>query len=116
MAVERRHDPTIESSPMSIAFRFLAGVLLVAHGSVHLLYLAPEAEDPKCAFTLKSSWLVPDSARSVASILIAATVAAFVLPTLAVWGVPGLASAWPAVALVAAASSLALLIAYWDVR
>lgn len=35
---------------------------------------------------------------------------------LAVWGVPGLATAWPALALVAAAASLGVLVAFWDTR
>jgi hypothetical protein len=49
-------------------------------------------------------------------VLILATVVAFVLVGLAVWGVPGLAGAWPLLTLVAAVLSLVLLIAYWDVR
>lgn len=40
----------------------------------------------------------------------------FFLLGLAVWGVPVLTDAWPAIAIAAAVSSLALLIAFWDVH
>jgi len=96
-----------------VAVRAVAGVLLIAHGLVHLLYLAPGVPE----FSLEKSWLVPAVARrNLGSVLILATVVAFVLVGLAVWGVPGLAGAWPLLTLVAAVLSLVLLIAYWDVR
>lgn len=98
---------------MIVAVRAVAGVLLIAHGLVHLLYLAPGVPE----FSLEKSWLVPAVARrNLGSVLILATVVAFVLVGLAVWGVPGLAGAWPLLTLVAAVLSLVLLIAYWDVR
>ena len=43
-----------------------------------------------------------------------ATVAAFALLGLAVWGVPGLAEAWPVIAVIASVLSLALLVAFWS--
>jgi hypothetical protein len=87
--------------------------LLIAHGLVHLLYLAPGVPE----FSLEKSWLVPAVARrNLGSVLILATVVAFVLVGLAGGGVPGLAGAWPLLTLVAAVLSLVLLIAYWDVR
>jgi hypothetical protein len=46
----------------------------------------------------------------------AATVAAFALVALAVWGVPRLSAAWPAVTLVASLLSAALLVLFWNVR
>jgi hypothetical protein len=96
-----------------VAIRAVAGVLLVAHGLVHLLYLAPDVPE----FTLEKSWLVPAAARRNLGIgLILATVVAFVLVGLAVWGVPGLSGAWPLLTVVASVLSLVLLIAYWDVR
>jgi hypothetical protein len=105
------------SADVSILVRALVGILLIAHGLVHMLYLAPEANDPRYPFTLRSSWLVPEAARRpTASVLIAATATAFVLLALAVWGVPGLSGAWPVPALVASAASLGLLIAFWDTR
>jgi hypothetical protein len=42
------------------------------------------------------------------------TVVAFVLVALAVWGIPELAGAWPAVVMVACLLSLALLVTYWN--
>ena len=102
---------------MNTVIRVLAGLLLIAHGLVHLLYLTPEAEDKKYPFTLRKSWLVPETARRpVAIILITATIVLFALLGLAIWGVPVLSGAWPALALAAALTSLALLVAFWDVR
>jgi hypothetical protein len=102
---------------MNTVIRVLAGLLLIAHGLVHLLYLTPEPEDRKYPFTLRESWLVPETARRpVGIILIAATSVFFALLGLAVWGVPLLPSAWPALAIAAALTSLALLVAFWDVR
>ena len=46
--------------------------------------------------------------------LIAATVAAFAVFALAVWGVPGLSAAWPTVTVVACLFSMVLLILFWD--
>lgn len=93
--------------------RVVVGALLVAHGLVHLLYVADDVTE----FELDHSWLVPDGvARSVGLGLMAATIAAFALVGLAVWGVPGLASAWPVLTVVASALSLGLLLAYWDVQ
>lgn len=96
---------------MDTLIRVIAGVLLLAHGLVHLLYLADDVPE----FTLDNSWLVPDSsARPVALALMGATVAAFALLALAVWGVPGLEGAWPALAIAASLISLVLLIAFWS--
>jgi hypothetical protein len=44
----------------------------------------------------------------------AATVAGFALVALAVWGVPGLSAAWPALTIVACLLSMALLAVFWD--
>ena len=102
---------------VAVPLRIVAVILLLAHGSILLLYLTPDANDPKYPFTLRSSWLVPESARSsVATVLIAATLVAFALLALAIWGVPGLSTLWAPLALVAATTSLALLVAFWDTR
>lgn len=50
----------------------------------------------------------------MAMVLMWATVAAFALLGLAVWSVPGLAGAWPGIAIVASVLSLALLVAFWS--
>jgi hypothetical protein len=98
---------------MIVVVRIVAGILVLAHGLVHLLYLAPDVAE----FSTKRSWLVPEAARQpVASALIAATVAASAALALAAWGMPGLAAAWPVLAVVAGAVSLVLLVAYWNTR
>lgn len=102
---------------MAILLRIVAGVLLVAHGLVHLLFIAPDADDPSYAFSLDSSWLLPAAARRpVAYVLMAAVVAAFGASALALWGVPGLSAVWPWITIVAAGLSLVLLIVFWDAR
>jgi sterol desaturase/sphingolipid hydroxylase (fatty acid hydroxylase superfamily) len=91
--------------------RVVLGVLLLAHGLVHLLFLAPDVP----VFSLKHSWLVPASIRTqVAYALLVATIGAFALLALAVWGVPGLSAAWPVLALVAAALSTVLLVLFLE--
>ena len=98
---------------MILLVRVVAGVLLLAHGLVHLLYLAQDVPE----FSIEESWLVPESARRpVALALIAATIAGFAVLALAVWGVPGLSMAWPILAIIASTLSLVLLIAFWDTR
>ena len=74
-----------------IMLRGLVGLLLVAHGLVHLLYLAADVPE----FSLDTSWLVPRAwRRPVALTLMGATVVGFALLGLAVWGVPGLRDVW----------------------
>jgi hypothetical protein len=91
--------------------RIAAGVLLLAHGLVHLLYLADDVPE----FSLDRSWLVPDAARRPLALgLVATTIAAFAILALAVWGVPGLSAAWPAVTVVACMLSMVLLILFWN--
>ena len=102
---------------MDVVLRIVVGLLLLAHGLVHLLYFVTNADDPKFPFTITSSWLVPEPARRpVATVLVAVTIVAFALLGLTVWGVPGLTAIWPSVAVVGAVASLATLIAFWDVQ
>jgi hypothetical protein len=96
-----------------MAVRVVTGVLLLAHGLVHLLYLAPDVPE----FSLDQSWLLPEAARRPLGLgLLVATVAAFALLALAVWGVPGLSAAWPAVTVAASVLSAVLLVVFWDLR
>ena len=96
---------------MPTLLRVVVGFLLVAHGLVHLLYLAEDVPE----FTLDDSWLIPESAsRYVAVVLMWGTVAAFAFLGLAVWGVPGLVASWPAIAITASVLSLVLLAAFWN--
>ena len=94
-----------------IAVRIVAGLLLLAHGFVHMLYLAPDVKE----FSIHRSWLLPDPARRpVAMALMLATVVAFALVALAVWGIPGLAGAWPILIIMACLLSAVLLVMYWN--
>jgi hypothetical protein len=102
---------------VAVVIRVVVGLVLLAHGLVHLLYFVPEADKPGYPFTLRSSWFVPEAARRpVAWVLAGGTVVAFALLALAVWGVPGLAAGWPVLAVLAGALSLGLLVAFWNVR
>lgn len=94
----------------------ILGLLLVAHGLVHLLWFAP-SDDPAWPFRLDRSRLLPAATRTPVAVgLIALVVAAFALLGLAVWGVPGLTSIWPVLAIGAAVASLAALVLFWDRR
>lgn len=96
-----------------LPLRILVGLLCIAHGLVHLLYLAPDVPE----FSVASSWVMPEAARRPVAVgLVLATIAGFGLLALAVWGVPGLAGAWPALAVLASVLSLVLLVAYWNAR
>ena len=98
---------------MTVVVRLAVGVLLVAHGLVHLLFVADDVPE----FTFENSWLLPDSAqRTIGLALMAATIGAFALVGLAVWGVPGLSGNWSALTIVGAVVSLALLVAFWHTQ
>lgn len=96
---------------MATWLRIVVGVLLIAHGLVHLLYLTDDVPE----FSIERSRVVPESiSRPVAMFLMWATLAGFGLLGLAVWGVPGLAGAWSPIAFTASVLSVALLVAYWN--
>lgn len=96
---------------METLLSIVVGLLLVAHGLVHLLYLIDDVPE----FSLETSWPVPDTAsRRVALVLIWATIAAFAALGLAIWGVPGLTDIWPALAIAGSGLSLLLLVVFWS--
>lgn len=96
-----------------VLLRAVAGILLIAHGLVHLLYLVEDVPE----FTLERSWIVPGAAaRPVAYVLMVATITASLVLGLAVWGVPVIQTLWPVATVAAAATSLALLGAFWHNR
>lgn len=98
---------------MLVIARILAGVLVLAHGLVHLLYLAPDVPE----FSLNRSWLVGEGARRpVALALIVGTVVSFTILALAIWGTPGLSTSWRAFAVMASLLSAVLLITFWNAR
>ena len=99
---------------MEVLVRIVLVGLLVAHGLVHLMWFAPN-DDPAWPFRLDRSWPMSEATRKpVAIALVALVVAGFALLGLAVWGVPGLASNWPGLAIGAAGVSLATLVLFWD--
>lgn len=94
--------------------QIVLGLLLVAHGLVHLMWFVPN-DDPAWPFSLDRSWLPSEaSRRTVGTALIALVVAAFALLGPAVWGVPGLVSIWPALTIVGAVASAAILVIFWN--
>lgn len=96
---------------MTTVLRLVGGALLIAHGLVHLLYVADDVGE----FTFDDSWLIADgSARTVGIPLMWATVVAFGLVGVSVWGTPGLVSVWPILAIAAALLSLVLLVLFWS--
>lgn len=98
---------------MAGLIRIMAGALLIAHGLVHLLYLAPDVDE----FSLERSWFLPaDVRRAVAVVLMTTTVIAFALVGVAVWGVPGLSGLWPTLMIIASALSMGLLVVFWHNR
>ena len=101
---------------METLVRIFLGLLLVAHGLVHLLWFVAN-DDPAWPFRLDRSWLISQPARKpVAVTLVALIVAGFALIGLAVGGVPGLAPLWPLLVIVAAGASLTALVLFWDRR
>jgi hypothetical protein len=77
---------------------------------VHLLYLADDVPE----FSLDRSWLVPDAVRRPLGLgLVAATTAAYSVLALAVWGVPGVSTVWPSLAVAACLLSMVLLVLFW---
>jgi hypothetical protein len=109
----RRYEEEELEQVMPVVIRILAGLLLIAHGLVHLLYVASDVEE----FTPDASWIVGANARRpVAYALMTVTVAAFALVGFAVWGLPLLSAVWPTLTIIASLASLVLLILYWHPR
>ena len=94
--------------------QIVLGLLLVAHGLIHLMWFVPN-DDAAWPFRLdRSRLLLEASRRTVGTALIALVGAAFALLGPAVWGVPGLVSIWPILAIVGAVASAAVLVVFWD--
>ncbi len=99
--------------------KFVLAFFLVAHGIIHLGYLTPAPADPKYPFRLSNSWLIVragiDAAivRALGMALGVITLVGFGAAALAALGivVPQAWSGW--LTLVAATSSLVLLILFW---
>lgn len=94
-----------------VLMRVLVGILILAHGLVHLLYLADDVPE----FSLDRSWLVPVGVRRPLGLgLVVATAVTFAILALAVWGVPGISAVWPTVVVVACLFSGVLLTLFWS--
>jgi hypothetical protein len=97
--------------------RVLVGLFLVAHGLVHLLYLAPRpADDPKYPFVPETRWLpratgmAPGAAKAVAGVLAVLTAVAFALAGVALWFDAGV---WETAAVAGSIVSLALMLLFF---
>jgi hypothetical protein len=104
----------------------IIGLILIAHGLVHLLYFAPTPPDLKPGkrwpFDGERSWLlsrlgVPAPVRDVMAKSLAVVVAiGFVFAALGWMGVPFPDALWRAMGEMAAGVSLFLLLAYFDIQ
>jgi hypothetical protein len=97
--------------------RFVIGLFLIAHGLVHLLYLAPRPkDDPSYPFVPEDRWLPrllglePGTAKAIAAALAVATAIVFLVAGIAV--IADATIAGPA-AIVGAGLSLVLLLAFF---
>jgi hypothetical protein len=97
--------------------RIVAGLFLIAHGLVHLLYVGPRPEDdPSYPFVPEGRWLPraiglqPSAAKAIAGTLAVACAIAFVIS-----GIALLANAdlWEPAAVVGAGVSLALMLLFF---
>ncbi len=99
---------------MQVILRIVVGILLIAHGLVHLLYFVTNP-DPNFPFTVATSRFFPEALRRPVAIgLASVTILGFALLGLAIWGTPGLNATWPILAVLAGAASLAMLITFWS--
>jgi len=99
---------------VEVLVRIVLGVLLVAHGLVHLMWFASN-DDATWPFLLETWWLMSESTRKPVAVAFAGLiVAGCALLGLAIWGVPGLTSIWPGLAIGAAAVSIAALVLFGD--
>ena len=102
--------------------RFAVAGFLLAHALIHVAFVAPAppatADGPAWPFTTSDSWLVsrlgvgPSEARLVAMALVAVTVGAFAVASLAALGLAPVALWAPAVT-AGATASLAILVAFF---
>ncbi|HEY7968973.1 MAG TPA: hypothetical protein VID95_03195 [Candidatus Limnocylindrales bacterium] len=102
--------------------RLAVAALLLAHAGIHVALLAPPprstAEGPLWPFSTSGSWLFgrlrvrDETARLVAFVLVATTIAGFSLAALSVIGVLP-AGTWPPAVAIGAVSSIGLLLVFF---
>jgi hypothetical protein len=97
--------------------RFVVGLFLVAHGLVHLLYVAHRPpDDPRYPFVPETAWIAralglsTDAAKAIAGVV--AVTVAIVLGIAGIDLIVGV-SLWAALAVVGAAISLILMVAFY---
>lgn len=103
--------------------KLLVAAFLVAHGLIHASYVTPApprtAAGPEWPFEMGRSWLVTGfgldagPVRLIGTVLIAVTVAAFVLAALSTVGVLVPSAWWPAFVIVGALASVAQLAVFF---
>ena len=104
-------------------FKLLFATFLLAHGLIHASWFSPAppqtAGGPEWPFELSRSWLVTglgadaEPIRLMGTMLIAVTVAAFVLAALSTAGVLVPSAWWPAFVIVGALASVAQLVVFF---
>ncbi len=102
--------------------KVLLAAFVFAHGAIHVSYLAPRpqatADGPAWPFTLGRSGILSligsgsDLTRTVGTVLVVATLAAFTLAAACVLGLAP-AALWPAAVAAGAGSSIALLLLFF---
>ena len=98
--------------------RTLIALLLGAHGLIHVSYFAPRPADATAwPFILDRSWLLASLnapvLRGIGLALSAIAAVAFIAAALGLLGVTVLSGVWQPLAIVGAAASLLLLVAFW---
>jgi hypothetical protein len=97
--------------------RIVFGIVMFAHGAIHLLWLAPKPADPKYPFRWRSPLLpkLPEATLKAVTIpLIALQVLAYSVAALGVVGVPALTGVWGAAAVLGSTLSIVLIAILWD--
>jgi hypothetical protein len=97
--------------------RIVFGIVMFAHGAIHLLWIAPKPKDPKYPFRWHSPMLpdLPESTLKAVTIpVIALQFLAYAVATLGVLGVPVLAGVWGAAAVLGSALSIVLIVVLWN--
>ena len=98
----------------------LLAIFLAAHGMIHLAYVAPAPADPRYPFRLSESWVLrrtglgAGATRNVGTLLVVITVAGFAAAALCSVGIIVPQAWWIPSVTLAAGSSLAILVLFWQ--
>ena len=94
-----------------VVIRIVVGVLILAHGLVHLLYMARDVPEFSSGVFVAGSRVSTPTGRAGSHGDHRGRVRAGRARTM---GVPGLSGIWPALTIAAASLSLVLLVAFWS--